>query len=152
MKITTKKDHKKISKLRDILLDYILDANRTIPVNNTGEEELEQERYDYLCSVPGIGFEGGIFFHVFTKSELIKKVPKTYPENLDSEGDILTYETYFRNDNTYPFDLNDGTFLVRICQKHIALTDADRLIYQADLGQLKVRSFGVALMAKPVEV
>ena len=71
-------------------------------------------------------------------------VPETYPNRLDFEGLPMTYTKYFRQ--TTQYDLGDGTWLFRMVRKGMGLSDADRLIYQADLGTLIGKAEGVTLI------
>ena len=165
MEIIIQSHHRTIPELHDMLLDYALDGgkilrtggdDRTLPFDPEGELEFLQKDYDDLSLFDDIRIEKALLFRIFTLLELETLVPKTYPEPLDEDGNYLTYGQYFRNKSDgfdYPIEQSDGTFLVRIARPILELTDADRRIFQADLGGILVLSKGEELkQAAAVEI
>jgi len=118
------------------------------PFDNAGESYFSPEAYA-LCNAFELKCEGGMFYHVFTELEIDNLVPVDWPYSKDAEGIRVSLEDYFRKDTQY--DLGDGMYLFRIVRTGVALTDADRLVYQDDLGTLLVKSEGLALMPQVVE-
>ncbi len=126
--------------------------------SGSGEGKFTKDAYA-ACNAYQCVMDSGMFFHVFTEALKDNLVPVAWPDSKDAEGERISYENYFR----LHADLGDGTFLFRIQRRvrgtstgWMALSDADRLTFQADLctgdgEQLLVKSQGLALVSPSEE-
>lgn len=167
MELITNKTHRLDVNVIPMLASYVAEGGTPVrkggdivsyPFDAAGELTFTQAQYDFLDLI-GVGFEKAFLYTAQPAGFLDLPVPTIFPDSTitDSSGSTVArlYGDYFQ---WYDL-LDDGTYLVRMVHAPVpsvkegeGLSDIDRKAFQAEFGNLIVRSDADALKPVPVEV